>query len=143
MNLGAFFVGLALAATACGGEASSEHPPGDGQPDESTSAAHQCTLPSAGDVNAGACSIGRALVSCSSPNGGCTCLSDDPKTCAGCSEQLGADVECENKCAPNEYAVSCGGPPKLDGGTYQSVPKDCTALSATPGGNTYACCPCR
>jgi hypothetical protein len=105
-----------------------------------------CQWPaSLNDAGPGACTVGRAYVVCSYPSGGGElCISDDPTSCPGFSS-----TACTNKCAPNEYAVSCGGPPPgptADGGapafTYQEAPAGCVSVGFTPGGNEYSCCPC-
>jgi hypothetical protein len=114
------------------------------------------------DAGPGACSVGRAYVECVYPSGvsceagggafspgGVTmgCISDDPTSCTGCASTAGA-ATCTDKCAPNEYAVSCGGPPhfSVDGGpddfVYRQAPSNCVDIGATPGGNVYSCCPC-
>ncbi len=86
-----------------------------------------------------ACSTAKAYVTCTDPGGGgCACLSNDPSTCSACGSLSG--LTCHNVCASDEYAVSCGGLP--GGGPYQSVPSNCHAAATTPGGNTFACCPC-
>ena len=89
-----------------------------------------------------ACTFGRAYLECTFPGGGgCLCISDDPSMCRGCA------APCQNRCADDEYAVSCGGPPLLseDGGvteTYQELLAGCVIVAGTPAGNAYACCPC-
>src|SRR3984957_216292 len=115
------------------------------------------------DAGPGACSVGRAYVECIYPSGvsceggpaafspgGVTmgCISGDPTSCTGCASTAGA-ATCTDKCAPNEYAVSCGRPPPPpsdDGGAddfvYQQAPSNCVDVAATPGGNVYSCCPC-
>jgi hypothetical protein len=124
-------------------------------------AASECHWPaSLNDAGPGACAVGRAYVSCSYPSGvsceggagasgGVTmlCISDDPNSCQGCGSISGA-ATCKNMCAPNEYAVSYGGPPHFsnDGGpdtfVYQQAPTNCRGVGVTPGGNQYSCCPC-
>jgi len=122
---------------------------GDGEPHTSldaASAAGQCHWPeSLNDAGPGACAVGYAYVDCRFPSGaGCLCISNDPTSCPGCGPGSGAT--CENRCASNEYAVSCGGPPRLlpDGGfaSYQQAPDACVGIAGTPGGNLYSCCPC-
>jgi hypothetical protein len=113
------------------------------------------------DGGPGACHVGRAYVECAysegvtcedgtgafSPDGVTElCLSNDGRSCSGCRSTTGT-AACASKCAVNEYAVSCGGPPRPtpDGGSaseYQSAPTGCIAIGSTPGGNTYSCCPC-
>ena len=107
----------------------------------STPGDQQCTWPAAlNDAGPGACGVARALLYCSYPSGaGCSCLSDDPTTCPGCGPSTGAT--CTSKCAANEYATSCGGPPSSNV-TYQGLPASCHSVGGTPGGNLYGCCPC-
>jgi hypothetical protein len=122
-----------------------------------------CSWPaSLNDGGPGACTVGRAYVTCSYPvgvtcegglgasggQGGIEmgCISDDPTSC-GCTSTSGA-ATCRNMCAPNEYAVSCGGPPHFDEDgssnfAYQETPDGCVGVGATPGGNAYSCCPCQ
>jgi hypothetical protein len=123
----------------------------------------QCSWP-AGlyDGGPGVCTVGRAYVSCSYPvgvtceggvgafggNGGIDmgCISADPTSCSGCTSTSGA-ATCQSMCAPDEYALGCGGPPHFvaDGASpfaYQEPPDACTFVAATPGGSTYSCCPC-
>jgi hypothetical protein len=109
----------------------------------------------------GACTVGRAYVVCKYPSGvvcdggfgasspggiNMLCISDDPAGCPGCSATSGT-ATCMNRCAPNEYAVSCGGPPMQlpDGGFggYQEPPDACVGAGGTPAGNEYLCCPCQ
>jgi hypothetical protein len=133
----------------------------DATPDGSS--ATECHWPaSLNDAGPGACAVGRAYVSCSYPTGvSCEggggassksgvsmgCISDDPTSCEGCGSTSGA-ATCKSICAPNEYAVSCGGPPhpSNDGGpdefVYQQAPANCRDVGVTPGGNQYSCCPC-
>jgi hypothetical protein len=103
------------------------------------------------DAGPGACRVGRAFVGCTYPSGviceGGTgasfptmaCISDDPTSCSGCGSIAGA-ATCTNMCAPNEYAVSCGG---LDNFEYQQPPATCVRVGGvTPGGSGFYCCPC-
>lgn len=122
----------------------------------------QCTWPAyLDDAGPGACTVGRAYVQCSYPSGvTCEggggafsphgidqdCISNDPASCSGCTSTTGA-ATCKSICAPNKYAVSCGGPPHLspDGSStfnYQEAPDGCVGVGFTPGGNGYFCCPC-
>jgi len=134
------------------GDAGTEPDGGDRVPEKgATDASHdagQCRWPdSLDDGGPGACAVARAYVQCTYPSGaGCFCLNDDPTSCPECGPNTGA--VCTSVCAPDEYAVSCGGPPRVlsDGGVgfdYQSAPASCTPAGATPGGNEYSCCPCR
>ena len=122
-----------------------------------------CMWPSPVDAGPGACGVGRAYVECTypagvacdsgltytSPNGGVTmlCLSDDATGCPGCHPIAGT-ATCKNICAPGQYAMACGGPPKLalDGGYdqtyYQEPPSVCALVRPTPSGVGYWCCPC-
>ena len=68
---------------------------------------------------------------------GVGCLSNGPGAhCTGYP-----DAACVDKCASNQYAVSCGGLP-LDGVTYEAVPDNCKVVANTPTGKAYACCSC-
>jgi hypothetical protein len=112
------------------------------------------------DAGPGACRVGRAFVECTYSSGvvceggagvsfaTMACISDDPTSCSGCGSIAGA-ATCTSMCAPNEYAVSCGGPPhfpssdgSLDGFMYQQAPANCVGVGGTPAGNEYSCCPC-
>jgi hypothetical protein len=112
----------------------------------------QCHWPaSLNDAGPGvlACAVGRAFVECTSPSGGCDCITDDPTTCSDCPGGLPSGATCRNQCAPGEYAVSCGGPPPFppsDGGpapVYQQPPAGCVNKGGGPAGDTNACCPCQ
>lgn len=122
-----------------------------------------CVWPSPVDAGPGACRVGRLHVECAypagvacdsgltytSPNGGVTmlCLSDDATGCPGCHPIAGA-ATCKSICAPGQYAMACGGLPRLtpDGGFddtyYQEPPSACALVRPTPGGVGYWCCPC-
>lgn len=112
----------------------------------SSARAHRVCNPPVSLEDAGphvrACTFGRAFLECTFPGGGgCLCISDAPSACRGCA------APCQNRCGDGEYAVSCGGPPLLseDGGeteVYQQPPAGCAAVSGTPAGNVFACCPC-
>ncbi len=126
--------------------------PGDGAPQTLGT----CHWPdSLNDAGSGACTVGRTYLNCRFPSGvGCGavsspgpltegCISSDLTGCPGCDPAVGAT--CEDQCGPDEYAVSCGGPPHFadDGSfTYQQAPAGCRDVGSTPGGNTYSCCPC-
>jgi hypothetical protein len=50
---------------------------------------------------------------------------------------------CEDPCADNEYAVTCGGLPQRDAAyANQQPPSGCRLALATPGGVAFYCCPC-
>ena len=154
----AVVVSLARAATGC--SSASESATGKS---EASTAPSTCQWPaSLNDAGPGACSVGRAYVKCTYPSGvnceagggasspeGLTmlCISDDPTSCSGCGSTAGA-ATCTDMCAPNEYALSCGGPPHFnpDGGvdnfTYEQPPANCVGMGGTPAGNGYYCCPC-
>jgi hypothetical protein len=122
-----------------------------------------CSWPSPVDAGPGACRVGRAYVGCTYPSGvtcddgstytstpgGVTmlCVSDDPTSCPGC-RPISGTATCKSKCAPEQYAMSCGGPPRFtsDGGFdnsyYQQSPDVCTLLAPTPSGMGFWCCPC-
>ncbi|HET7545730.1 MAG TPA: hypothetical protein VFK05_37940 [Polyangiaceae bacterium] len=147
MRIGVILVG-ALLPMSCGGSSkttlSNETPLAAAGSAGATHGA--CSIPrDSFDAGPGSCAVARAYVTCHTPSGaGCLCLSDDPTTCPDCAETFqNAQLSCESKCAANEYAVSCGGPPRPNGNVaYQGVPAGCHSLSGTPGGNQYACCPC-
>jgi hypothetical protein len=105
-----------------------------------------------------ACRVGRAFLECTYPSGTACgasasgtltvlCISDDPTQCPKCGPPP-SGATCRNLCGPNDYAVSCGGPPLRpppDGGVasvYQDAPAGCVSAGSTPAGNTYSCCPC-
>lgn len=137
--------------------------PADASTSKASAAPSTCKWPaSLNDAGPGACRVGRAYVECKYPSGvscdgglgasspgGLTmlCISDDPTSCQGC-DSISGPATCTNMCAPNEYAVSCGGPPLFsgDGGfdnfAYQQPPANCVGVAGTPAGNEYSCCPC-
>jgi hypothetical protein len=104
------------------------------------------------------CSVGNAFLTCTLPGGGCECTSD-VATCrsycgdaAGCQDPC-ADASCTNRCAPDQIAMGCGGPPRplpppWDDATppvtyIYADPPDACALA--PGGAgpeiLFFCCP--
>jgi hypothetical protein len=97
------------------------------------------------DAGPGACHASRALISCDGPSGGCECASDDVMACpadTACGLSNGYTT-CQDECAAGEYAVACGGPPRLDAGFVdQQPPSGCRAGLPDPGGVTLYCCPC-
>jgi hypothetical protein len=115
-----------------------------------------CSLPTPVDAGADACLIGRFHLQCTypagvafgdgstftSPNGPVRdlCVSDDPTGCPG-SHPISGVATCESKCAPDQYAISCGGPP--DQGYYQEPPDTCVLATPTPSGVGFWCCPCQ
>jgi hypothetical protein len=137
--------------------------PADAGASKASDALSTCEWPaSLNEAGPGACRVGRAYVECKYPSGvscdgglggsspgGLTmlCISDDPTSCQGCDSISGPST-CTNMCAPNEYAVSCGGPPLIssDGGfdnfAYQQAPANCVGVAGTAAGNEYSCCPC-
>jgi hypothetical protein len=108
--------------------------------------AGQCQWPNIfEDAGAGVrpCRVGTAFVNCTSPSGGCGCISDDPASCPGCSSASG--FTCQNACASNQYAVECSGPPLFQGSPYnsdQDPPDACVFAAAIPSGAVFSCCPC-
>jgi hypothetical protein len=123
-----------------------------------------CAWPAPVDAGPGACRVGRVHLECTYPAGlacadGMTwtspegpvsmlCLSEDPTGCPGCHPIAGT-ATCKSKCAPNQYATSCGGPPRLaldgggvDPGYYEEPPEACTLTTPTPSGMGFWCCPC-
>lgn len=143
-------------------DADTESADGGSPADSATQGPGQCNWPAnLNDGGPGACSVGRAYVECMYPLGveceggtgasspsGLTqgCLSNDPTRCSGCSSTSGT-ATCKSQCAPDQYAVSCGGPPMFSpnggiGFDYQAPPDGCVGIASTPGGNTYSCCPC-
>jgi hypothetical protein len=122
-----------------------------------------CAWPTPVDAGPGSCRVGRFHLECTYPTGatcddGTTytgtggvrmlCVSEDPTTCPGCHPTSGT-VSCESKCSANQYATSCGGPPRLaldgggtDRGYYQEPPDVCQLATPTPSGMGFYCCPC-
>jgi hypothetical protein len=150
---------LACSSSSGGGaDASSDAPSGTSgsSSDGAPQTLGTCHWPdSLNDAGPGACTVGRAYLNCTFPSGaGCgavvspgplteSCISSDVTGCPGCDPAPGAT--CKDQCGPDEYAVSCGGPPHFpdDGSfTYQQAPTGCRDVGSTPGGNTYSCCPC-
>jgi hypothetical protein len=122
-------------------------PPIDASVSSNDAALPSCTWPSylqQTDASPWACHAGRAYLQCSLDNGGGSgCISDDGKKCAG----LDKTYECKNACESNEYAVTCGGPPRpsRDGSveySYEEPPVLCRLVSALPSGAGFYCCPC-
>ena len=140
MHLGVLLLGLGLLNAACGGDVATGGRKQGGTTNLDSSA-KQCHPLEFGNAP-GACRAGSALVTCVGANGGCTCISDDSTKCASCAEQFPEPLSCENKCGANEYALSCGGPPRHDGNTYQEMPANCRIVLSGPGGGQSACCPC-
>jgi hypothetical protein len=104
-----------------------------------------CKMPAQAPPDAGvrACGMGVTLLDCTDARGyGCECVASDPAGgCTGCGPAEG--YTCQNKCAPNEYATACGGPPSFDGGfAYEGPPDGCRVASVTPAGLLFYCCPC-
>lgn len=129
MMLGVAALGAVAGCSGSGGLAET-------QTDASTSAG-QCHYASGvGDGKPGSCGAGRALIDCEAPNGsGCGCMTDGT-TCPGC----GTGATCTNKCAADEYVVSCGG---IGPTTSQfNPPAACHFAGAVPAGIAYYCCPC-
>ena len=123
-----------------------------------------CAWPTPVDAGPGACRVGRVHLGCTYPAGlacadgmtwtgpegpvGMLCLSEDPTGCPGCHPIAGT-ATCESMCAPNQYAMACGGPPRLaldgggvDRGYYEDPPEVCVLVTATPSGMGFWCCPC-
>ena len=100
-----------------------------------------CNVPkNSNSAPIGSCLSAAKFVDCKFDSGaGCGCLSNGPNSCTGCGPDDGAT--CVSKCASNQYAVSCGGPPSA-GVTYDPVPVNCEVVAQTPGGKSYACCSC-
>ena len=102
-----------------------------------------CSHPaSLDDAGPGACTIGRAALTCTLPSGGgCGCVSNGTSCDDACGPASGAT--CQNHCNDNEYAVACGGPPRTDASTsYASPPPGCRGVEFTPAGLVFYCCPC-
>jgi hypothetical protein len=128
------WVWMALALTACGGRATATTPddaPGGDAPG-------MCSGPYPPDTN-GSCLSKRALVVCQASAGGIDfCLSDTLK--------CGTGAECENICAPDEYAAWCS---LHDGSVYPEGEdpfqmKGCHAPSYALhlSSAVYLCCKC-
>lgn len=95
---------------------------------QSSEAYGACTWPaSLNGSGPGACTVGRAYLAChyssgvvceggvgASSAGAVTqeCISNDPGICDGCESTSGPPT-CTNQCRPDEYALSCGGPPMV------------------------------
>jgi hypothetical protein len=87
--------------------------------------------------DAAVCTAARAFVVCCYASGATAiCISDDPSTCGPDTILDGGAKLCTTRCAPNEYAVQCGG---------GIEPTGCRTLAgpAPGGGATFSCCPCR
>lgn len=105
--------------------------------DRAAATATSCAMPLAvEDAGAGvvSCSVARAYVEC----GNCSCLSNDPTTCAACDQPRA----CMSQCQASEYAAWCGGPPRLDGASYADAPTACRNVANLPSGTRIYCCPC-
>jgi hypothetical protein len=112
---------------------------------DTTASLPACTWPAGlGTLEApvsGACTAARVALSCDGSNGGGEdCLSDQLGECPGPDATPGVTYSnCMNRCNPDEYAVSCGGPGP---GPYPSPPSGCRSVLAGPGGGQTFCCPC-
>jgi hypothetical protein len=106
-----------------------------------TLGAQQCSWPSSlDDAGPGGCRAARALVACHDSAGDtCVCLSSDPQSCPTCGASYSS---CQDECALNEYAVTCGSVGPSPGG-IASPPEGCTSKGANPGGSIEYCCPCQ
>jgi hypothetical protein len=133
----------------------------DASASEASSQLPACAWPTPIDAGPGACRVGRAYLECDFPSGGSCdsgvafgpdssmlCVSDNPTSCPGCRATTGT-ATCKSQCAPNQYAMECGGPPRLtpDGGLdqsdYQEPPGVCVLVGPTPSGAGFWCCPCQ
>jgi hypothetical protein len=96
-----------------------------------------------------ACTLASTLFACTYASGDlCVCLSNDPAGCppGGCP----AGGSCTSLCAPNEFALYCGGLPPIpapDGAppayvTYQQAPAACVQAGPTVSEGETVCCPC-
>jgi hypothetical protein len=120
-----------------------------------TSEAHAalaaCAWPASLDSpDGGAWTVGRTLLQCKDGNATAICVSDNLTTCPGSNPiQGGAYTDCVDQCESDEYAVASGGPPILepDGGIgwrpQPVLPAACHSAGNTPGGVSFACCPCQ
>ena len=88
------------------------------------------------------CRSASALLRCDVGQGATQiCLSDDRMRCpvlAG--ESVAPPKRCTNDCAPNQYAVVCGGVGPNIGDAH--APEGCERGLPTPGGPAFSCCPC-
>ena len=97
-----------------------------------------CNVPTnSNSAPIGSCLSAAKFVDCTLDGGGVGCLSNNANTCTGYEGAV-----CVSKCASNQYAVACGGPPAAGGVTYEPVPSNCTVVAVTPSGKSYACCSC-
>jgi hypothetical protein len=136
----------------------------DASPMDGSAVAPVCAWPTPVDAGPGACRVGRFHLECHFPEGATCdsgqsytgtggvrmlCVSDDPTGCPGCHPTSGS-VTCTSKCAANQYATSCGGPPMraaVDGGGYdpsyyEEPAAVCSLVTPTPSGMAFWCCPC-
>jgi hypothetical protein len=98
-----------------------------------------------GPGNGGACTASRFFLACHAGDLTQLCTSNAPNACPN-----SGGGSCESRCAPNEYAIACGGPPGLPpppGHPAPPAPPDnapagCRSAGITPGGLSFACCPC-
>jgi hypothetical protein len=126
-----------LGLSACGDDTSARKDDDGGALSSASKLA--CELPRS-DGGAGACLVARYAVECTNASGGCSCLSDDPNVCSECPL---SKASCHSLCAKDEYAISCGGPPRFNTTTpYESAPAACRVLASFPSGGVYSCCPC-
>lgn len=98
----------------------------------------ECSWPAAldtADAAAGECRAARHHLTCRRAAGGfVSCLSNDPTVCPN-----GEGTACESKCAAGEYAIACGA---VGPGSWPQPPAHCRNVGTTPGGISFACCPC-
>ena len=147
--IGLVCVGSSLSlGTACHESESTSTPPDASADETNTAAPAHCAedpaVPARDAAAPGSCTAARYFLTCSvSGGGGALCLSDDPTRC---DTGTIATAACTSRCAANEYAVTCGGPPsRVDGGdevVEQEAPKSCRNVGTVPSGAAFYCCPC-
>ncbi|MEO7035566.1 MAG: hypothetical protein ABI548_16690 [Polyangiaceae bacterium] len=135
------FVSPCIAAFGCSGPQLTYAPDASmaGAPDNGGSeGADLCNLPKNSNSSPiGSCLSAAKFVDCTFDSGaGVGCLSNGATTCDGAD-----GATCVDKCASDQFAISCGGPPAM-GVTYEDVPANCEVAANTPGGKAYACCSC-
>lgn len=92
----------------------------------------------------GQCVAGRAYLACTYSNGSTElCVSNDPTQCPGPAQSANGTFSCQNRCQPDEYAITCGqaGFGGAPGPTPQPPPASCRFLAGVEG-VSFGCCPC-
>jgi hypothetical protein len=89
----------------------------------------------------------RAYVQCSGSDGTTEGCPSDYLTQCGAGADMNGPVtysNCQDQCATDEYALSCGGIGASTGDASPATapPATCRLLDANPGGGELYCCPC-